>query len=168
MTYAHQNNNQVQVTFTKLPENPGSLIIKEVTLTDAQVAEFGATSNIAYDITSDMENGSFEYDLKLPAPATENISKVIFAENVESLSLESAGVVADAKVSVNSSEKTVSVSDLDHFTVYMVVRTAQDFAGLTWTADRQTPSGGWAETLNTLVMNIDASEQAPGAHERTE
>jgi hypothetical protein len=169
IVYKHKNNNQVQVTFTKLPENAGSLTIEEITLTDAQVKEFGAVSNIAYDITSSMENGSFEYDLKLPIPSgTEAISKVIYAETVEDLSNGNTSVVDEEKVSIDASNDTVSVSDLDHFTIFVVTRTSQNFSGLVWTADRAAPTGGWIETTNTLVMNIDASNQAPGTHERTE
>lgn len=165
-TYIAPQNNQVQVTFTKLPETPGSLSIEEVILTDEQVKQFGAESNVAYDITSDMANGTFEYDLKLPLPAgSESISKVVYAENVADLNLTSASVESRNVEVVSGS---VVVSELDHFTIFVVVRTQQDFAGLTWTPDRAAPTGGWVETANTLTMNIDASAQASGAHERTE
>lgn len=132
-TYIAPQNNQVQVTFTKL-QTPGSLSIEEVILTDEQVKQFGAESNVAYDITSDMANGTFEYDLKLPLPAgSESISKVVYAENVADLNLTSASVESRNVEVVSGS---VVVSELDHFTIFVVVRTQQDFAGLTWT-----PSG---------------------------
>ncbi|MDA8611309.1 Ig-like domain-containing protein [Candidatus Pacebacteria bacterium] len=163
VTYTYEGNSDVQVTFTKLPENPGSLSIEEVVLTDEQVKKFGALSNIAYDITSDMENGTFEYDLKLPSPKnSEKESKVIYAENVEKLDEGRASVVDSTKVS-GIFEDSVEVNDMDHFTIFVVVRTSQEFAGLTWTADRSTPSGGWSETASTLVMNIVGSGQSAGS-----
>jgi hypothetical protein len=72
-----------------------------------------------------MENGSFEYDLKLPIPSdTEAISKIIYAENLENLSNGNTGVIAEEKISIDSSDDTVSVSDLDHFTIFVVVTAA--------------------------------------------
>lgn len=58
-TYVAPQNSQVTVTFTKLPENVGNLMIEEILLSEEQVAALGAASNVAYDITSNMENGSF-------------------------------------------------------------------------------------------------------------
>ena len=159
VTYAHVNNEQVKVTFTKLPENPGSVTIEEVILTDEQVKQFGAVSNIAYDITSSMENGTFEYDLKLPAPKSKKgiVSKVSYAETVEDLDEGKTTVVEDTKVQSGIFEDTVEVNNMNHFTIFVVVRTSQDFAGLTWTADRSTPSGGWTESVTELEMTILAS-----------
>lgn len=115
-TYVAPQNNQVTVTFTKLPEQVGNLMIEEVILSDEQVAALGALSNVAYDITSNMENGSFEYDLTLPVPEDiEGATKVIFAESVSELTqaqeVESE-VVADDQVKAEG---------LDHFTVFVVV-----------------------------------------------
>jgi len=119
--YKFEGNNQVQVVFSKLPENSGSLSIEEVILTDEQVEMFGALSNIAYDITSSMENGSFEYDLKLPAPKKSGkATKVIYAESVDQLTKENKKTVEDSKVKVATFEETVDVSDLDHFTIFVV------------------------------------------------
>ena len=50
-TYVAPQNDQVTVTFTKLPANPGKLSIEEITLSDEQVASLHALSNKAYDIT---------------------------------------------------------------------------------------------------------------------
>lgn len=120
VTYAHEGNDQVQVTFTGLPENPGSLTIEEVTLTDEQVEALGAVSRVAYDITSDMENGTFAYDLKLPVPAgLEEVSGVVYAETVEEL-VEEAEAVSESQVEVVSEEDAVVVTELDHFTVFVV------------------------------------------------
>jgi len=65
VTYVAPQNEQVKVTFIKLPAEAGSLSIREVELSEEQVSAIGAVSNVAYDISSSMENGSFAYDLKL-------------------------------------------------------------------------------------------------------
>ncbi len=114
-TYVAPQNDQVTVTFTTLPENSGSLMIEEITLNEEQVAALGATSNIAYDITSDMENGSFAYDLTLPVPENiEGETKLVYAESVAELAqaqtVENEIVIGDQ----------ITAEGLDHFTVFVV------------------------------------------------
>ena len=113
--YVAPQNNQVTVTFTKLPENAGKLSIEEITLSDEQVASLHALSNKAYDITSDMADGTFAYTMTLPKPKDQKNVQIKFAENVAGL--ESASTVPSGDVKT----KTDSVSaTLNHFTVYTV------------------------------------------------
>ena len=113
--YVAPQNNQVTVTFTKLPENAGKLSIEEITLSDEQVASLHALSNKAYDITSDMADGTFAYTMTLPKPKDEKKVEIKFAEDVAGL--ESADTVAKGDVTT----KTDSVSaGLDHFTIFVV------------------------------------------------
>lgn len=120
-TYRAPQNNQVEVVFTKLPDKPGKLMIEEVQLTPEQVETLGAVSATAYDITSDMENGSFAYDLQLPLPEdAPAANQVIFAEHVTDLQPTSIQPVSIEKVEIDNSKNTVSISDLDHFTVFVV------------------------------------------------
>ena len=113
VTYTAPQNDQVTVTFTSLPENPGTLSIQEVILSDEQVEALGALSNVAYDITSSMENGSFEYDLTLPVPDTDKQAKVVFAEDIESLEQgrEVASSITDGKA---------TAENLNHFTFFII------------------------------------------------
>lgn len=121
VTYTAPQNNQVQITFTSLPEVAGSLSVEEIFLTDEQVAELGALSNVAYDITSDMENGTFSYDLKLPLPeGAEDTAQVVFAEDEAALDAGDIETVAVDQVEVEAGEQTVAVSELDHFTIFVV------------------------------------------------
>lgn len=115
-TYVAPQNKDVTVTFTKLPETPGSLSIEELTLTQAQVAETGALSDKAYDITSSMENGSFEYELTLPIPEGEEGIAVKYAENTEKLLSEAKSVETE---NIEVKEETVK-AELDHFTIFVV------------------------------------------------
>ncbi|NTW89289.1 MAG: VWA domain-containing protein [Candidatus Moranbacteria bacterium] len=113
-TYVAPQNDQVTVTFGKLPENPGKLSIEEVTLSDQQVEGLNALSNKAYDITSDMTDGTFEYSLTLPKPAEVGIVEVKFAE--ERSQLDDPQTVPGNDVKVG--EKNVEFSQ-DHFTIYV-------------------------------------------------
>lgn len=115
-TYVAPQNDQVSVTFTKLPEQAGTLSIQEITLTDEQVLALGAYSNIAYDITSSMPDGSFEYTLQLPLPENApETAQIVYANNVEELAtatpIESGEIVDDI----------ITADGLDHFTVFVVV-----------------------------------------------
>lgn len=114
--YSAPQNNEVEVIFTKLPENPGSLIIEEITLTGEQVQQLGAYSATAYDISSDMADGTFEYELKLPLPegADEN-AVLVYAESVSELA---AAVAVEGEEIANGS---VTAKGLDHFTIFIVV-----------------------------------------------
>lgn len=116
VTYSAPQNDKVQITFTRLPEVAGSLTITELELSTEQVAALGAYSNIAYDITSSMEDGSFEYELKLPLPeGAPDSAQIKYAESVAELS--SASAVENEVVT----DDAVIASGLEHFTVFVVV-----------------------------------------------
>ncbi len=116
VAYKAPQNEQVTVTFTQLPANPGKLSIEEITLTEEQVASMHALSNKAYDITSDMVDGTFKYDLTLPKPADEKNVEIKFAENVSDLEKTDVASADLTKTDTGS----VSAS-LDHFTIFVVV-----------------------------------------------
>ncbi len=114
-TYIAPQNDQVTVTFNKLPVNPGKISIQEITLTDEQVTALHATSNKAYDITSDMEDGTFAYDLTMPKPEGATNVVVKYAETLDELS-------AAKEVTQNTAQDmgSVTVENLDHFTIFTV------------------------------------------------
>lgn len=109
-TYTSKDN-KVTVTFTEISGPSGSLSIKEITLTSEQIARSGALSDIAYDITSTMEDGTFKFDLTLPKPDTDNL-KVKYSEDGRDF-VTSGGV--------STTENEVVVSDVNHFTIFVVV-----------------------------------------------
>jgi len=167
VAYVAPQNSQVKVTFTSLPEVAGSLSIEEVILTDEQVASLGAISNVAYDITSSMENGMFAYDLELPLPSSANeVPSIVYAESVDQLS--NADIISDDSVQVQASEDTVTISELNHFTIFVVVHTPQEFGGLTWSPDRTNPTGGWTATPDQLVINVHGPSASPEGYYKTE
>src|ERR1035437_1084472 len=114
-TYTSPQNDQVTVTFTKLPENPGKLSIEEITLTAEQVASLGALSDKAYDITSDMAVGTFAFDLNLPKPVNQENVQIKFAET--EAGLENADTVATSDITTETDSVSAS---LNHFTIFVV------------------------------------------------
>jgi hypothetical protein len=115
--YTAPQNDQVSVTFTKLPEKSGTLSIEEITLSDDQVTSLGALSNKAYDITSSMENGTFEIDLTLPKPKDSDNAQIKFSEKASDLGN------AENIVDVSVGDDKIGASGVNHFTVFVVVGT---------------------------------------------
>jgi|GEM_PF-1283423 len=119
--YVFGQNSEVKLTFTQLPSPAGKLKIAEISLSPEQVIETGAVSNQAYEITSDMVDGTFNYDLVLPIPesAQGQSVEVKFAEDISQLS--SAEKVENT---LTRTEAAVSVSKLNHLTIFVVVNPA--------------------------------------------
>ncbi len=112
--YVYPHNSDVTVVFSSLPEVSGTLTIKTVYLTDEQVKATNAASNVAFDITTDMVDGTFNYDLTLPKVGESNM--VVYAESVNEL--------VDAKdiSNVIENESSLKIEDLDHFTIFIITR----------------------------------------------
>lgn len=98
------------VTFTEITGPSGNLTIKEITLTPEQIAESGAISDVAYDITSNMVDGTFKFDLTLPKPESQNV-EVKYSEDGQDF-------ITSGGVSTTADE--VVVSDVNHFTIFVI------------------------------------------------
>jgi hypothetical protein len=116
-TYKAPQNDKVTVTFTKLPDNPGKLTITEVKLTPDQQKAASAFSDTAYNITSDMTDGTFQYDLTLPLPdqAKGKSVEVKSSETVDGLK-DSSNVDQPKEVTSD----IVTITGLNHFTIFVV------------------------------------------------
>jgi len=129
-TYTSPQNDKVKITFTRLPETPGNLLIKEIKLTPEQVAALNAVSDTAYDFTSDMTNGDFEYDLELPLPQTKNNVTVEYTDSVETLG-QTTAVTQDKEIKT----ETISIKGLNHFTLFIIVDDGDtDFSAVGWSS----------------------------------
>jgi nitrous oxidase accessory protein NosD len=120
-------NEDVSVTFTQLPSESQSLRIEKVFLTNEEIEKTNSVSNIAFDISTDMVNGSFEYDLTLPFQYGDDVT-VGFTDNRDGL-----------ENGINELESffengVLNVKGLDHFTVFVVVETIP--AGITEGVDK--------------------------------
>lgn len=114
--YIAPQNSGVKLTFTKLPNNSGNIKIEEITLTPEQIEQTSALSNKAYDITSDMIDGTFEYNLSLPIPNFLN------EEQVGIKYTEDINQIDDTQTVENTSETDSSIlaKNLNHFTAFFI------------------------------------------------
>ncbi|OGY31518.1 MAG: hypothetical protein A3C02_00750 [Candidatus Andersenbacteria bacterium RIFCSPHIGHO2_02_FULL_45_11] len=142
-TYTAPQNSAVKVKFTKLPDTPGTLTIKEVKLTEDEQKQLGAVSDTAYDITSTMENGSFRYNLTLPKPSNAKDVTVKYAETRGELDN-----AQDVTQKATQEESTVTITGLDHFTIFAV------------SADTAATAPGTG--VYTTVPTISLVETVPG------
>jgi LPXTG-motif cell wall-anchored protein len=116
----------VVLKFSKLPEDSArsTLKIQKVKVSDLVLPDgVIAQTEFAYDITTDMENGSFEYDLTLPK-AKDADAQVAYIEKeldeVKGKQLNSSDVKEFEKKDIEQSSETVTVQDADHFTIILV------------------------------------------------
>ena len=79
--YQFPGEDKMSVTFTCLPETTTSLKIERIKISDLKLPE-GTTAlgEYAYDVTTGMDNGSFEYDITLPKPEDKKVN-VVYLEN---------------------------------------------------------------------------------------
>ena len=149
--YVSPQNSEVKLTFTKLPTPAGNIKIEEIILTEDQVKQTGSLSDKAYDITSDMKDGDFSYNLSLPIPESSKGKsvEVKFAEDI-------SGINSAEKVdnTLTKTDTSVSVTNLNHFTIFVV-------SGLTasplCTDASITPPGETTACYSTIQAAIDAA-----------
>lgn len=163
-TYVSPDNDKVTVTFTKLPTPTGDLRIKQITLSAEQMEQLGTTEAIAYEVTSSMENGTFEYDLTLPNPSGKQDVAVQYSEdgeNFETAQPENFSVQTQDETSV------VTLQGLDHFTIFVVVPddiVSSDITSSLLQGWRLSKSGNANIALNTLPNGAPSSLGNQGLH----
>lgn len=156
-TYQAPQNDTVAVTFTQLPDNPGTLTIKEVKLTAEQMAELGAFSDTAYEITSSMTDGTFSYNLTLPLPdsAKGKAIEVKSGETVDEITAN-AEVVHEPK---EIKPETITITGLNHFTVFVLVNDLNNGGTVTTTDDI---ANGQLATIKDAWVNESSPTQNNG------
>jgi len=113
----------VTVTFNCLPENTSKLKIERINISDLDLPESENTSaKYAYDITTDMDNGTFEYDVTLPKPEGQDVKVVYIEKSVEeakdNIKTSDIKLVDTKDVDQDKSGNSVKATDLDHFTIF--------------------------------------------------
>lgn len=118
--YVAPQNSEVKLTFTKLPSPSGNIKIEEITLNTDQIKQTGSLSDKAYDITSDMKDGDFSYNLALPIPESSKGKEVSvkFAETINELAQ-----ISEASEVTKESDRVVVAKGLNHFTVFIITGT---------------------------------------------
>ena len=154
--YSFPLNEEVKVTFNKLPEERSALRIEEVVLSEELQAQLGTVSEYAYDITTDMNDGEFEFDLVLPIDEDSEKVDVKYAETVEELGSSAKGIEKEVKVDGGKAK----VEAVDHMTIFVVIDSSlvgdvigevDGFVG----ADGSGVISGWTNgDFNTVISGI--------------
>ena len=113
--YLFPQENKVSVTFKCLPKDGTSpLKIQKVRVSDLKLPEgFNPYGEYAYDITTDMQDGTFEFDITLPKPA-DQLSEVSYLKD------PNANVESVDKGKTKQEGDSVKVENLDHFSIWIV------------------------------------------------
>lgn len=130
--YSAPQNDKVKITFIKFPAPSGKIAVKEVKLTPEQIKLTGALSDTAYDVSSTMQNNTFEYTLTLPTTKTDNV-EVKASEDGQNF-VTVGGVSAQTD--------TLTITGLDHFTIFVVVGTIN-----------ASTATAFSETSDAVVIN---------------
>jgi peptidoglycan/xylan/chitin deacetylase (PgdA/CDA1 family) len=173
--YEFPGNKDVSVLFTELPKNENdlsSLRIEQISVNDINLPDGVApATDFAYDITTDMKNGDFKYDLTLPKTKNSDAEIKYIEKSPEELSADAVkkDELKDInKTQVEEDNNSVDVSELDHFTVFILVTnqtvnsssvTSPDYG---WASDNQratfNSSSDWAEYgFTDLAVPADAT-----------
>jgi len=151
-TYIAPQNSRVRIIFTKLPENPSTISIEEITLTQEEIEATGAVSDMAYDIKTDMLDGTFEYDLTLPN--IEENTKVVYVEERVDLFTDVKEVTNEI---ISDSEDTIKIKELDHFTIFFVSATVKISGEVNGSSQVTVTPGG---TI-TVTLEVELSGDEP-------
>ena len=153
--YVFPQDNNVTVTFKCLPKEEtlhSTLKIKRVKTSDLKLPNIENVSDYAYDITTDMRDGIFKYDITLPK-LTDSTAKVSYIEK----SLEEATLVPVSENEIKSIENLeqqsdlVKATDVDHFTIYITT-----YSNSSLNVEKSTYTQG--ETVYTNATNLDKNK----------
>jgi uncharacterized repeat protein (TIGR01451 family)/LPXTG-motif cell wall-anchored protein len=130
MRYEFPLQKEVSVVFTCLPADEadrGVLSIERIKASDLDFPQgIVPVSEYVYDIATDgMDNGTFKYDVSLPKFEGVKGAGISYVE--KSIEEVKGGVLAEGDIKkvdgkdIDNSKHDVVASDLDHFTIFMVV-----------------------------------------------
>lgn len=125
--YNFPQENKVSVTFKCLPKDESlrtALKIQQIKASELKLPEnFGNVGEYAYDITTGMTNGAFEYDVTLPK-AENSTAEISYIEKSaddaknNEIKVDEVKQVEESKVEQQST--SVKALSLDHFTLFII------------------------------------------------
>lgn len=134
VTYQYPLNPAVSVTFNCLPADESlrtSLKIEQVQMSELNLPDTVTTdTEYAYDITTDMPDGSFTYAVSLPKAKDQDVSISYIEKSIDEAKQEvktdEVKTVEESdsvKIDQQSEQEAVTVTGMDHFTIFVVVPT---------------------------------------------
>lgn len=121
--------NKVSVTFKCLPKDESlrtTLKIQQIKVSDLKLPEgTNPYGEYAYDITTGMTNGTFEYTITLPKPEDRAVEVSYIEKTAEEIKNQTEPLKEDEIKLVNVGKlgqegDKISVRGLDHFTIFIV------------------------------------------------
>ncbi len=142
--YIFPQDNNVTVTFKCLPTNESllsTLKIKRVKTSDLNLPDSATNvGEYAYDITTDMMDGIFKYDITLPKTSDNNAGIAYIEKSIDAAKL---GVLDSEIKSVSDTEQhtdKVIGKEINHFTIFIV-------------------TGVWPTTSNNTLASGEGTSQ---------
>lgn len=126
--YVFPGNEDVTVAFSCLPENDedvSNLRIEEIDFNDIDLPEgYVPAYDYAYDITTDMEDGTFKYEVTLPTYEDADAELAYVEKSADEVKTDGVNDEELEKVDSSDVEKDstkIKGKNQDHFTVYVVI-----------------------------------------------
>lgn len=117
---------EVSVTFTCLPNSENDLSGLKIERIDTDELDLpeGYTSSheYAFDISTDMEEGDYEFELTLPKDENE-ATKVTYIEKSRGEDISEDDIKAVDEDKVEEENDSITVRELNHFSIWVVVST---------------------------------------------
>jgi len=110
--------NKVTLTFKSLPANES--LLTTIKITKVKISDLDLPDDMkpygeyAYDITTGMANGTFDYDLTLPKPNNQNVD-VAYMEDKNS----TPSTIVESQTAQEGDK--VKATSIDHFTIFVVI-----------------------------------------------
>lgn len=161
--YVFPFDDKVTLTFTKLPSNEedrSNLKIEKVKISDLNLPDdFNTDSEYAFDITTEMENEEFEYDLTLPKPEGQDVEVAFIEKSLddakkEDLKNDDIEKVESDKLSQDNDSDNVKVEELDHFTIYYTISTYAEPTLVTLKTDYSRGETVYAKATRSEAANL--------------
>jgi cysteine-rich repeat protein len=154
---------KVSVLFKCLPKDEGlrtSLKIQQVKVADLKLPDdVKPATEYAYDITTGMSDGTFEYDVTLPKPEGQVAEVNYIEKSIDDAKTNQISPSEIKQIEGNRLEQegeTVKATEVDHFTIYYI---SADTTGGTWTSTSGpsiVESANRQVTTGTLILNAPA------------
>lgn len=124
--YVYPQESKVSVTFKCLPKDENlrtSLKIQKIKTSDLKLPDtIDSINEFAYDITTGMKDGDFEYDITLPKPENSTAEISYIEKTVEeaktNLTFFDVNKIEESKTEQSNNE--IKATNVDHFTIFIV------------------------------------------------
>ena len=125
--YVYPQETKVSVIFKCLPKDENlrtSLKIEKIKTADLNLPDtMGSVGEYAFDITTGMKDGDFEYDLTLPKPENSTAEISYIEKSVdEAKSNLTFFDINKINSNVEQSDNTVTATAINHFTIFIVTK----------------------------------------------